>query len=236
MGNVITCSNAYCGTLVRDRQEGTIRTHTTATWRISQGLHCSQEHYLQWPRHGATQAPFLTGWEDVVYTQWSVTQPWERVKDCHLQQCGWTPESSAGKESTCKVGDLGLIPGMGRFPGEEKGYPLQYSGLENFMDCIAHGVAKVGHDWPIFTFQTLLVGTSKSFVPMHWYVSYKYLFLSEWVKVSQWCPTLCPFIPLSLDSESESEVARSPPSSSMNLQARILGWAAISFSIIFIFI
>ena len=142
MGNVITCSNAYCGTLVRDRQEGTIRTHTTATWRISRGLHCSQEHYLQWPRHGATQAPFLTGWEDVVYTQWSVTQPWERVKDCHLQQCGWTPESSAGKESTCKVGDLGLIPGMGRFPGEEKGYPLQYSGLENFMDCIVHGVAK----------------------------------------------------------------------------------------------
>ena len=40
------------------------------------------------------------------------------------------PESSVGKESACNVGDLGLIPGLGRSPGEGKGYPLQYSGLE----------------------------------------------------------------------------------------------------------
>ena len=52
------------------------------------------------------------------------------------------PGSPAGKESACKVGDLGLIPGLGRSPGEGKGYPLQYSGLENSMDCIVHGVAK----------------------------------------------------------------------------------------------
>ena len=38
---------------------------------------------------------------------------------------------STGKESACKVGDLGLIPGLGRSPGEGKGYPLQYSGLQN---------------------------------------------------------------------------------------------------------
>ena len=38
--------------------------------------------------------------------------------------------------------DLGLIPGLGRSPGEGNGYPLQYSGLENSMDCIAHGVSK----------------------------------------------------------------------------------------------
>ena len=49
---------------------------------------------------------------------------------------------SAGKESACNVGDLGLIPGLGRSPGEGKGYPLQYSGLENSMDCIIHGVTK----------------------------------------------------------------------------------------------
>jgi len=48
----------------------------------------------------------------------------------------------AGKESTCNVGDLGLIPGLGRSPGEGKGYPLQYSGLENSMDCIVHRVTK----------------------------------------------------------------------------------------------
>ena len=49
---------------------------------------------------------------------------------------------SAGKESACSAGDLGLIPGLGRSPGEGKGYPLQYSGLENSMVCIVHGVAK----------------------------------------------------------------------------------------------
>ena len=52
------------------------------------------------------------------------------------------PCGSAGKESTCNAGDLGLIPGMGRSPGEGNGYPLQYSGLENSMDCIVHRVAK----------------------------------------------------------------------------------------------
>ena len=49
---------------------------------------------------------------------------------------------SVGKEFTCNAGDLGLIPGLGRSPGEGKGYPLQYSGLENSMDCIVHGVTK----------------------------------------------------------------------------------------------
>ena len=53
------------------------------------------------------------------------------------------PGGSAGKESACNAGDLGSIPGLGRSPGEEKGYPLQYSGLENSMDCIIHGVAKL---------------------------------------------------------------------------------------------
>ena len=49
---------------------------------------------------------------------------------------------SAGKESAHDAGDLGSVPGLGRSPGEGKGYPLQYSGLENSMDCIVHGVAK----------------------------------------------------------------------------------------------
>ena len=51
------------------------------------------------------------------------------------------PCGSAGEESACNEGDLGLIPGMRRSPGEGKGYPLQYPGLENSMDCIVHGVA-----------------------------------------------------------------------------------------------
>ena len=50
-----------------------------------------------------------------------------------------------GKESASNAGDLGLIPGLGRSPGEGNGYPLQYSGLENFMDrgawqATVHGV------------------------------------------------------------------------------------------------
>ena len=52
------------------------------------------------------------------------------------------PCGSVGKESACNAGDLGSIPGLGRSRGEGKGYPLQYSGLENFMDCIVHGVTK----------------------------------------------------------------------------------------------
>ena len=49
---------------------------------------------------------------------------------------------SAGKESACNAGNLGSIPGLGRSPGEGKGYPLQYSGLENSVDCIVHEIAK----------------------------------------------------------------------------------------------
>ena len=49
---------------------------------------------------------------------------------------------SAGKESACNVGDFGSIPGLGRSPGEGKSYPLQYSVLENSIDCIVHGVTK----------------------------------------------------------------------------------------------
>ena len=76
------------------------------------------------------------------------------------------PCGSAGKESACNAGDLGLIPGMGRSPGEGKGYPLQCSGLENFMDCVVHGVAKSRtrlsnfhfHVLPRFSLQTALQG------------------------------------------------------------------------------
>ena len=54
-----------------------------------------------------------------------------------LELCG-----SAGKESVCSVGDVGSIPGLGRSLGEGKGYSLQYSGLDNSMNYIVHGVMK----------------------------------------------------------------------------------------------
>ena len=52
------------------------------------------------------------------------------------------PGGSDGKASVYNAGDLGSFPGLGRFPGEGKDYPLQYSGLENSMDCIVREVAK----------------------------------------------------------------------------------------------
>ena len=52
------------------------------------------------------------------------------------------PGGSAGKESACNVGDLSSTPGLRRSPGIGNGYPFQYSGLENSIDCIVHGVAK----------------------------------------------------------------------------------------------
>ena len=63
-------------------------------------------------------------------------------QDRRIDIWGLFPGGSAGKESACNVGDLGSIPGVGRSPAEGNGYPLQYSGLENSMNCIVHGVAK----------------------------------------------------------------------------------------------
>ena len=56
-----------------------------------------------------------------------------KIAPSHTRDEGF-PRGSAGKESTCNVGDLGLITGLERSPGEGKGYPFQYSGLENSMD------------------------------------------------------------------------------------------------------
>ena len=65
-----------------------------------------------------------------------------RIKDLIVfLQLGF-PGGSVDKESACNAGDLGLIPGLGRSPGEAKGYPFQYSGLENITDYIVHGVVK----------------------------------------------------------------------------------------------
>ena len=95
--------------------------------------------------------------------RWVITPSWlsgswrsflcsSSVYSCHLflissasvrrSFCQGSSDSSVGKESACNVGDLGLFPGLGRSPGEGKGYPLQYSVLENSMDYIVHGVTK----------------------------------------------------------------------------------------------
>ena len=81
---------------------------------------------------GACQEP-----QSIVSQSQTRLRNWHCFTYIYSCSCG-----SAGKESTCSVGDLGLIPCLGRSPGEVKDYPLQYSGLENSTDCIVHGVAK----------------------------------------------------------------------------------------------
>ena len=71
------------------------------------------------------------------------------------------PGGSDSKESACNAGDLGSIPGLGRSPGEGKSYPLQYSGLENSMDCIILGVAKSQTQLNDFHFHRLYVESLK---------------------------------------------------------------------------
>ena len=66
------------------------------------------------------------------------------------------PCGSAGKESTCNEGDMGLIPGLGRSPGEGKGCLLQYSGLENSRDCVVRGVPKSQTQLSDFHFQMVI--------------------------------------------------------------------------------
>ena len=67
--------------------------------------------------------------------------PLEKGKATHSSILG-LPCDSAGKESACNAGDLDSISGLGRSPGEGKGYPLQYSGLESSMDCIVRRVVR----------------------------------------------------------------------------------------------
>ena len=112
------------------------------------------------------KSDFETSWLAGLYVSQPTVVPWAKgvcvpsgsVRAfawcfCLLVQ-GWVgfPCGSAGKESACNVGDLDSIPGLGRSPGEGKGYTLQCSGLENSVVCIVHG-HRVRHDWATFTFR-----------------------------------------------------------------------------------
>ena len=71
------------------------------------------------------------------------------------------PAGSAGKESTCNTGDLGSIHGLEWSPGEGSGYQLQYSDLENSMDCIIHGVTNSQAQLNNYNFHVLLQSLSR---------------------------------------------------------------------------
>ena len=88
----------------------------------------------------------------------------------HSRGIYWVPTNFPGgsdsKESPCNAGDLGSIPGLGRSPGKGKGYPLQYSGLENSMNCIVHGVAKSWTQLRDFHFHSLAKASLKLTLPI----------------------------------------------------------------------
>ena len=65
------------------------------------------------------------------------------IDRCHLYAYMGFPSGSAGKESTCNVGDLGLIPGLEGSPGKGNGYSLEYSGLENSRTAQSMGSQRV---------------------------------------------------------------------------------------------
>ena len=83
------------------------------------------------------------------------------------------PCGSADKEFTCNVGDFGLIPGLGRSPGEGEGFLFQYSALENSMDCIVHGVTKSWTQLSNFQFHLWLKKTLNIKLVNHTLISRK---------------------------------------------------------------
>ena len=125
------------------------------------------------------------------------------------------PDSSVGKESTCNAGDLGSIPGLGRSPGEGKGYPLHYSGLENATDCYSPW----GHKELDMTEQLWL-----------WLSLFQFCRTSEILKADSrvWVDSQMLLSRVQLCVPMDCSL----PGSSVHgiLQARILEWAAISFS------
>ena len=84
---------------------------------------------------------------------------------------------------------MGSIPGFGRFPGEGKGYPLQYSGLENSMDYTVHGVTKSQTQLSDFQFHSDLV-INRGFCPDSQMPAEHPAEISSWISGSKWSQVL----------------------------------------------
>ena len=121
---------------------------TSATFRLSSTASFPSPTFAELRRDGIRRASLITqlvknppAMQETPFDSWVGKMCWKRDKLPTPILLGF-PCGSPGKESACNAGDLSLIPGLERSPGEGKGYPFQYSGLENFMYCIVHGVAK----------------------------------------------------------------------------------------------
>ena len=103
------------------------------------------------PEKGKASHSSILAWR-IPWTVHGVAKSRTQLSDFHFTSLHFTC-GSAGKESSCTAGDLGSIPGLGRSPGEGKGYPLHYFGLENSADCIDHGLteSRTPRDFHFFT-------------------------------------------------------------------------------------
>ena len=119
---------------------GEIKTNKWKFHKFSNGDKNLNLHIVH-PDSSYGKDPFTMQCRRPLFNSWVGLIRWRRDRLPAPVFLGF-PCDSAGKEPTCNVGDMGSVPGLGRSPGEGKDYPLQYSGLENSMDCIVHGVTK----------------------------------------------------------------------------------------------
>ena len=127
-------------------------------------------HTSTWIRYGCTRVPNPEPTSHLPPLIIPLNYPLEKTYSALYK--GF-PGGSDGKESTCNVGDLGLIPRLERCPGEGKGHPLQSSGLENSMDCIVHGVTKSQTWLSNFHFQRNDKNSSNGFKGRLWKRTHK---------------------------------------------------------------
>ena len=112
-----------------------------------EGWHTAVHGIIKTEKHGLNCVPTNLCWSP--NPQYFRMSPLEigllQMYLAKVRPCGFL-DFSFGKEPTCNAGDASSIPGLGRSPGEGKVYLLQYTGLENSMDCIVHWVTK-SHTW-----------------------------------------------------------------------------------------
>ena len=113
---------------------------------------------------------------------WVGKIPWRRDRLPTPVFLGFPP-GSAGKEPACNAGELGLIPGLGRSPGEGKGYPLQYSGLEN-----SKGVTKSQTRLSDFHFHFLPAANMKRYPSLRLCFNIIYLIILSFLYIKKQTP------------------------------------------------
>ena len=115
--------------------------------------------------------------------------PWQAEDSFPVASRGF-PGGSEGKASAYNAGDLGSTPGLGRSYGEGNSYPLQYSGLENSMDCIVHGVTKSWTPLGNFHFHRTVDAFAFNCYPIRWKALDVWSFIPHTIALTVSCPKI----------------------------------------------